>query len=128
MLVLYSDGVTEATNLNYDEFGEQRLIDTLKAHRTQPATAIVEAVTRALAEFTAGAPQSDDVTILTVQYKGGEQKVLVPGNAKVVLFAPGERSALKKGAHIFSVTQRQPDGSLTAARVNVGVKGTVPPM
>jgi len=66
--------------------------------------------------------------MLTVQYKGGEQKVLVPGNAKVVLFAPGERSALKKGAHIFSVTQRQPDGSLTAARVNVGVKGTVPPM
>ena len=66
--------------------------------------------------------------MLTVQYKGGEQKVLVPGNAKVVLFAPGEHSALKKGAHIFSVTQRQPDGSLTAARVNVGVKGTVPPM
>ena len=66
--------------------------------------------------------------MLTVQYKGGEQKVLVPGNAKIVLFGPGERSELKKGAHIFAVAQRQPDGSLTAARVNVGVKGTVPPM
>src|SRR5215467_14987216 len=66
--------------------------------------------------------------MLTVQYKGGEQKVLVPGNAKVVLFGPGERSELKKGAHIFVVAQRQPDGSLSAARVNVGVKGTVPPM
>ena len=66
--------------------------------------------------------------MLTVQYKGGEQKVLVPGNAKVVLFGPGERSELKKGAHIFCVAQRQPDGTLTAARVNVGVKGTVPPM
>jgi phosphoserine phosphatase RsbU/P len=64
MLVLYSDGVTEATNLNYDEFGEQRLIDTLTAHRTQPATAIVDAVTRALAEFTAGAPQADDITLV----------------------------------------------------------------
>lgn len=66
--------------------------------------------------------------MLTVQYKGGEQKVLVPGNAKVVMFGPGERSELKKGSHIFVVAQRQPDGSLTAARVNVGVKGTVPPM
>jgi len=66
--------------------------------------------------------------MLTVQYKGGEQKVLVPNNAKVVVFGPAERSELKKGAHIFCVAQRQPDGSLTAARVNVGVKGTTPPM
>ena len=66
--------------------------------------------------------------MLTVQYKGGEQKVLVSSNAKVVVFGPGERSELKKGAHIFCVAQRQPDGSLTAARVNVGVKGTTPPM
>jgi hypothetical protein len=66
--------------------------------------------------------------MLTVQYKGGEQKVLVPDNAKVVVFEPAERSELKKGSHIFCVAQRQPDGSLTAARVNVGVKGTTPPM
>jgi phosphoserine phosphatase RsbU/P len=64
MLVLYSDGVTEATNLNYDEFGEDRLIEALKAHRTEPATAIVEAVMNALAEFTAGAPQADDITLV----------------------------------------------------------------
>jgi len=66
--------------------------------------------------------------MLTVQYKGGEQKVLVPNNAKVVVFGPAERSELKKGSHIFCVAQRRPDGSLTAARVNVGVKGTTPPM
>jgi hypothetical protein len=66
--------------------------------------------------------------MLTVKYKGGEQKVAVPANAKIVMFEPAERSELKKGSHIFVVAQRQPDGSLTAARVNVGVKGTVPPM
>jgi hypothetical protein len=66
--------------------------------------------------------------MLTVKYKGGEQKVAVPANARVVLFGPGERSELKKGAHIFCVAQRQPDGSLTAARVNVGLHGTIPPM
>jgi hypothetical protein len=66
--------------------------------------------------------------MLTVQYKGGEQKVLVPTDAKVVVFGPAERSELKKGAHIFCVAQRAPDGSLSAARVNVGVQGTIPPM
>jgi hypothetical protein len=66
--------------------------------------------------------------MLIVQYKGGEQKVLVPSNAKVVVFGPGERSELKKGAHIFCVAQRAPDGSLSAARVNVGLHGLTPPM
>ena len=66
--------------------------------------------------------------MLTVKYKGGEQRVAVPANAKIVMFEPAERNELKKGSHIFVVAQRQPDGSLSAARVNVGVKGTVPPM
>jgi hypothetical protein len=66
--------------------------------------------------------------VLTVQYKGGEKKVLVPENAVIVAFTPTDRSELKPGAKIFAVTQRQPDGSLTAGRVNVGLKGQVPPM
>jgi len=67
MLVLYSDGVTEATNINYDEFGEERFIEVLRAHRTEPATAIVAAVTKALSEFAAGAPQADDITLVVAR-------------------------------------------------------------
>src|SRR6185295_1058735 len=67
MLVLYSDGVTEANNPNYDEFGEDQLMDVLKKHRTQPATAIVDAVTKALADFAAGAPQADDITLVVAK-------------------------------------------------------------
>jgi len=66
--------------------------------------------------------------VLTVQYKGGEKKVLVPEKAVIVSFTPADRSELKPGAQVFLVTQRQPDGSLTAARVNVGLHGQVPPM
>jgi hypothetical protein len=66
--------------------------------------------------------------MLTVQYKGGEKKILVPAKADIVVFGPTERSELKKGVHIFCVAQRQPDGSLTAPRVNVGLKGITPPM
>jgi sigma-B regulation protein RsbU (phosphoserine phosphatase) len=67
MLVLYSDGVTEATNQEFDEFGEERFIEVLRRHRDAPAAAIVEAVTKALAEFAAGAPQADDITLVVAK-------------------------------------------------------------
>src|SRR5216117_2044986 len=63
--------------------------------------------------------------VLTVQYKGGEKKVLVPEKAVIVSFAPDDRSELKPGVQVFVNAQRQPDGSLTAARVNVGLYGQV---
>jgi hypothetical protein len=66
--------------------------------------------------------------VMTVQYKGGEKKILVPPTAVVVAFTPSDKSELKPGAQIFCVAQKQPDGSLTAARVNVGLKGQIPPM
>jgi len=66
--------------------------------------------------------------VLTVQYKGGEKKVLVPENAVIVSFTPADKSELKPGAKVFVNSQRQPDGSLTAPRVNVGLKGQIPPM
>ena len=66
--------------------------------------------------------------VLAVQYKGGEKKVLVPENAVVVAFTPADKSELKPGAPVFVVSQRQPDGSLAAPRVNVGLNGQVPPM
>src|SRR5260221_323594 len=66
--------------------------------------------------------------MLTVQYKGGEKKILVPTSAEIVSFGPADRAELKAGAHIFCVAQRAPDGSLSAARVHVGLKGITPPM
>jgi hypothetical protein len=66
--------------------------------------------------------------VLDVQYKGGEKKVLVPETAVIVSFTPADRSAVKPGAAVFVNSQRQPDGTLTAPRVNVGLNGQIPPM
>ena len=46
----------------------------------------------------------------------------------IVTFEPGERSMVVPGAHVIVTATRQPDGSLTAARVAVGKNGLVPPM
>ncbi len=65
---------------------------------------------------------------LTLKYKDGEQKVVVPEAAPIVTFVPGERVLLVPGAHIILTAAKQPDGTLTAARVTVGKNGLVPPM
>jgi len=67
MLVLYSDGVTEATSLSYDEYGEERFIEVLKAEREKPATSIVDSVMKSLTAFAAGAPQADDITLVVAK-------------------------------------------------------------
>ncbi len=67
LLVVYSDGVTEAANTAEEEFGEQRLIDVLKDRRTASPNAIVSAVMEALHRFTSGAPQADDITLVVAK-------------------------------------------------------------
>lgn len=66
--------------------------------------------------------------VMTVQYKGGEKEILVTPETKVVGYTPSDKSELKPGAPIFLVAQKQPDGSLAAKRVNVGLNGQAPPM
>ena len=70
-----------------------------------------------------------DGKVLTVQYKGGEKQVLVTPRTTVVMYEPATRAELKPGAPVFiNAAERQPDGTYTAPRVNVGLNGQVPPM
>jgi serine phosphatase RsbU (regulator of sigma subunit) len=67
MLVLYSDGVTEANDIDQNEYDEERFIEVLKRHHTEPASEIVNAVMKSVAEFAAGAPQADDITLVVAK-------------------------------------------------------------
>jgi hypothetical protein len=66
--------------------------------------------------------------VMEVQYKGGEKKVVVPDTAVIVSYTPSDVSALKPGAPVFINSTRQPDGTLSSPRVNVGLNGQAPPM
>lgn len=64
---------------------------------------------------------------LTVKYKGGEQKIIVPPDVTILRYASGERGELKVGAHVVvPVVKRKLDGSLGADRINVGRDGVIP--
>ena len=67
VLVAYTDGVTEACNAKYEEFGEARLIQTVRNAAPRPAEAIWQSVLGAVREWCAGAPQADDITALVMK-------------------------------------------------------------
>jgi serine phosphatase RsbU (regulator of sigma subunit) len=62
-LVLYTDGVTEARNAEGEEFGESRLVDTLRHYCDLPAGSLLQAIVKAVQEFTGG-DQQDDITLV----------------------------------------------------------------
>jgi hypothetical protein len=66
---------------------------------------------------------------LTVKYKDGDKKIIVPPDVPIVAFAPGDKADLKPGTKIFILAVKKlPDGTLQAARVNYGKDGLTPPM
>ena len=68
MLLLYTDGITEAYNMEEEEFGEQRLIECLTRFKgiadTQAAKRCVQNIVRRIAQFIRGRVQFDDMTLL----------------------------------------------------------------
>src|ERR1041384_7257303 len=71
---------------------------------------------------------SADGQVLTLKYKEGEKKIVVPADCPIVSYLPGDKSELKPGAAIFiAAATKQPDGTLLTPRGNVG-RGVAPPM
>ncbi|MFH1502084.1 MAG: PP2C family protein-serine/threonine phosphatase [Candidatus Eisenbacteria bacterium] len=66
-LVLYTDGITEATNPRDEMYGEERLEEVLAAHRHESAREIEERVYSNVKDFTEGAAQADDLTMVVVK-------------------------------------------------------------
>jgi len=65
-LVVFSDGVTEAMNESSEEFGEDRLLETVRANRDLPAAALLETVVTAVERFSRCEPH-DDLTLLVAR-------------------------------------------------------------
>jgi sigma-B regulation protein RsbU (phosphoserine phosphatase) len=67
LLVVYSDGVTEAWNPDEVEFGEQQLAEVLQQHRDKAASDLVDSIIAAVKSHTGSAPQADDITLVVLK-------------------------------------------------------------
>jgi sigma-B regulation protein RsbU (phosphoserine phosphatase) len=67
LLVLYTDGVTEAHNSAEEEFGTDRLLNIVTSNRGQSATELVASLRRGIQDFTNAALLEDDTTIVALK-------------------------------------------------------------
>jgi hypothetical protein len=70
-----------------------------------------------------------DGPTLTLKYKDGEKKIVVPPDATIVTYVPGDKSEITPGTKIFiAAAKKLDDGSFQTPRINYGKNGLGPPM
>ncbi len=67
LLVLFTDGVSDARNRAGDRLGEERVLDAVRRGRSESPSAILDRVVAVLDEHTLGAPRRDDLTLVLVR-------------------------------------------------------------
>jgi sigma-B regulation protein RsbU (phosphoserine phosphatase) len=67
LLVVYSDGITEAVNMDDEEFGDERLTRLLVERRGESAERLTDAIINAVTLHARGMPQGDDMTVVVVK-------------------------------------------------------------
>ena len=70
LVILYTDGVTEAFDTGYKAFGEGRLVRAVQECRTLPAGAVRDRIIAEIRAFAGTAPQSDDITLVVIRVLG----------------------------------------------------------
>lgn len=68
-LVLYTDGVNEATNVDFQEYGDQKMTETLKLLNGKTCKEIIDGQLESVRAFAGEAEQSDDITIMAMKRK-----------------------------------------------------------
>jgi sigma-B regulation protein RsbU (phosphoserine phosphatase) len=71
VVVLYTDGITEAFNTAHEMFGLERLIEVVQGNSGASAGELLKAIEASVAAFTGDAPQSDDITLLVIRCLAG---------------------------------------------------------
>ncbi|MDY0186829.1 MAG: SpoIIE family protein phosphatase [Syntrophus sp. (in: bacteria)] len=69
-LLLYTDGITEAMNKEKQLFSDAALLETVRSCRSSTLEELISSVLTAVRHFAGQEPQSDDITILALRYRG----------------------------------------------------------
>ena len=69
IILLYTDGVTEAANIAGEEYDFERFADVLKENSKKPPALLTQEIIKSIRKFENGAPQADDITTLCLKYR-----------------------------------------------------------
>ena len=67
IFALITDGIYEYENRSGEAFGEDGVAELIRDHATDPMARLIETIVQAVEEFSGGAPQNDDMTLLLLR-------------------------------------------------------------
>ena len=71
-IFFYTDGVNEAENASAELLGDKRMLEVIEMHKAQPPRDLIHSMEAAIEAHVAGFPQSDDITMMVMAFKGGQ--------------------------------------------------------
>ena len=83
ILLIYTDGITEAMNRKRALFGEERFLDVIRQHGTLPPNVFVNRLHEEILSFTEGSAQNDDITLVAIKEKTTAEKIELDRAKKV---------------------------------------------
>jgi serine phosphatase RsbU (regulator of sigma subunit)/anti-sigma regulatory factor (Ser/Thr protein kinase)/transposase len=119
MLVIYTDGITEAMNKQKKQFGEDRLIATIRENAHLTPEEFVGELSRRIAAFTDGAEQNDDITVVAIKEKLSAETVMYKTRRKLLDLVE------KKGLTVTEACRRMnvPTSQYYQLKKNMAVDG-----
>ncbi|MBD3180135.1 MAG: anti-sigma factor antagonist [Candidatus Latescibacteria bacterium] len=84
MLIIYTDGVTEAMNESREQYGEERLLSLIRENGTKPPQEFIDALNEDISRFTGNEPQNDDITVVSIKEKYMADDVLSSLRKKLI--------------------------------------------
>lgn len=104
MLLIYTDGVTEAMNARREQYGEERLLSMIKQYGHLHPKAFIEKLDLDIKKFTGGNPQNDDITIVAVKEKLAADDVLYGIRKRLIEMVDVEGMSVREACRKMKVS------------------------
>jgi serine phosphatase RsbU (regulator of sigma subunit)/anti-sigma regulatory factor (Ser/Thr protein kinase)/transposase/TolA-binding protein len=104
VLIIYTDGITEAMNPNRERFGDERFLSTIRQYGLRKVDPLVDKIRDEITLFTEGHAQSDDITLVAVKEKLKAEDVLFNLRSKLLTMVNEEKLSVKKACQVVGVS------------------------
>ncbi|UCF78213.1 MAG: SpoIIE family protein phosphatase [Candidatus Eiseniibacteriota bacterium] len=104
MLVIYTDGITEAMNSASEQFGEERLLKAIKKHGHMTSQEFADTLNREVADFTGGEPQNDDITLVAIKEKAVADDIIYDVRRRLIDLVESEGVSVGEACEIMKVS------------------------
>lgn len=104
MLVIYTDGITEAMNIRSEQYGNDRLIEFIKKNAQLTPEEFAQALDQDLAQFTGNALQNDDITLVVVKEKIMADELILEKRKRLITMVEEEGVPLEEACEQMGVS------------------------